>query len=99
MRRGTTPTNTITTDIDLTGVDVIYWTYTQGKRKILELDIDRIEINPDSIVVKLTQEETLAFDEKKDVEMQIRARYPDGTAVSSDIMTTTVGRILKDGVI
>lgn len=99
MRRGTTPTNTITTDIDLTGVEVIYWTYVQGKRKVLEFDIDRIEISPSSIVVKLTQDETLAFDEKKNVEMQVRARYPDGTAVSSDIMTTTVGRILKDGVI
>ena len=99
MRRGTTPTHTITTDIDLTGADVIYLTYQQGCRNVLDLDASRLTVTEEQIEVTLTQAETLAFDRRRDVSIQIRARFPDGSAVASNIMTTTAEEILKDGVI
>ena len=99
MRRGTTPTHTITTDADLTGAAVIFLTYQQKGKTILELEDDRMTVTDKDIAVTLTQEETLSFDEKHDVDIQIRARFPDGSAVASNIMTTTAAEILKDGVI
>ena len=99
MRRGTTPTHTITTDLDLTEAAVIFLTYKQCKHVVCEFERDRLTVESDQIQVTLTQAETLAFDDRKDVDIQIRARFPDGSAVASNIMTITVTEILKDGVI
>ena len=99
MRRGTTPTFTISTSIDLTDAEVIYLTFSQGRNGIFTLEKDRMEITSEAIVVKLTQEETLSFDDRKSVRFQIRGRKPGNVAVASNIMTTSVSEILKDGVI
>ena len=99
MRRGTTVENTFTTDIDLTEAEVIYITYKQKNRKIIEKSISDITVSADSLVVHLGQADTLAFAPDVPTQIQIRARFADGTAVASNILTTTVGAILKDGVI
>ena len=49
--------------------------------------------------VELSQEDTLAFKQTKDVEIQIRARFLDGHAIKSNIMVTDVSKVLKEGVI
>lgn len=97
MRRGTTPTHTFTTDVDLTGASVLYLTYKQNGRIKVEKTIDDVTINPESVQVTLTQKETLAFDDEGDVRIQIRARFPDGSAVASNIIKTTAQIILKEG--
>lgn len=100
--RGTTPTNIFLVPIDLRDVAVIYITYNQGSKTLIEKTKEDIEIEEDKLSVWLTQEETLMFSQKQgtaQIEMQIRARYPDGNAVESEIMTASVGRILKEGVI
>lgn len=99
MRRGTTPTHTFTTDIDLTDAEVIFITYEQAGEVVMEKTADDLAITADSLTVKLTQEETLAFELGKPVEMQIRARFADGTAVASQVMRTNADVILKEGVI
>ncbi len=99
MRRGTTPTNTFTTDIDLSDAEVIFLTYKQKGRTVLEFDRSRITVTPENISVTLTQEETLAFSEKDGVRIQIRAKFMDDSAVASNIMLTSIAEILKDGVI
>lgn len=96
--RGTTPQNTFEVPIDLTTCDVIYITYSQYGATVFEIEKDDIEVSADKLVVSLTQEQTLAL-KKGAVSIQIRARYPDGTAVASDIINTTTEEILKDGVI
>lgn len=99
MRRGTTPIHTFTTDIDLTDAEVIYITYEQTGAVVMEKQKEDLTITADSISVKLTQEETLTFTLGKPVEMQIRAKFADGTAVASQVMQTKADVILKEGVI
>ena len=99
MRRGTTPTHEFTTDTDLTSADVIYLTYKQGNHTVLELEKDRMTVTAESLSVTLTQEETLSFDQSLNFNIQIRARFPDQSAVASNIMNATAEAILKDGVI
>ena len=69
-RRGSTPTNTFNVNIDLTDATV-YVTYSQKGQVILEKTNANMTINSDSIVVELTQEDTLKFS-TGDVEVQIR---------------------------
>ena len=99
MRRGTTPKHTFFTDIDLTMAEVIYITYEQNGRIILEKAMPDIKVRPDAVEVTLTQEETLAFEEYEQIRMQIRARYPDGKTVACNIINTNTKEILKEGVI
>ena len=96
MKRGTTPTNTFKTNIDLTGATV-FLTYSQRGRVVLEKTGDDLEITAEAIVTRLTQKNTLGFDALQKVSIQIRYVFPDGTAGASNIMTASVGEILKDG--
>lgn len=97
MRRGTTPTHTFETAIDLTGAVVLFMTYKQGKDTVVERDIRSIEVEPDKLIIKLTQEETLRFDRGKNVSIQCRAKFSDGNAIASDILDVRVCEILKEG--
>ena len=97
MFRGTTPTNIFETDLDLTAAEVVFVTYKQFGGIVLELEKDDLTIEADKITAKLTQAQTLKFRESCGVEVQIRAKFSDGTAVASNIISTTAERILKDG--
>ena len=98
MIRGTTPTHVFKTNKDLTGVEVLFITYQQGG-VVVEKTIDDVEITEDSVRTTLTQEDTLRFNYIGDVCMQIRARFPDGTAVACKEIYRPVSDILKEGVI
>lgn len=99
MIRGTTPTHTFDTSISLVDAEVVWVTYRQGDIKLVK-EKDDCEITDETLTTRLTQEETLMF---KPVgykaKVQIRARFPDETAVASNISEISVLPILKDGVI
>ena len=97
MRRGTTPTITITTDIDLTGASNLFVTFKQGDRVVFEKTLADVTVSEKQVVCTLTQENTLSL---KDgfVRFQIRATLGD-SKVASNIMTTSADEILKGGVI
>ena len=97
MRRGTTPIHTFIPDIDLTGMEVLFITYAQDGKTILEKTIADVTYDGEKITVPFTQDDTLAFQTAKHVEIQIRARFPDGSAVASNILKVPVERILKEG--
>lgn len=97
MRRGSTPTNTFETDIDLSGATV-FVSYEQGGRIVVEKTGEDLTITNKAITLQLTQAETLAFVPGK-VCIQIRYVFPDGTADASNIISTTFDRVIKDGVI
>lgn len=107
MRRGTTPKNYFRTELDITGMDVLYITYKQNGKVAFEKTIDEITITQETqeektiyvAEVELSQEDTLALSSVGDVEIQIRGRYPDGSAVASNIIKTKVCYILKEGII
>lgn len=104
MYRGTTPTNVFKTAQNLSDADVVYITYKQAQKTVVEKTKQDIEFGTDgdmhTLTVKLTQADTLAFfKDLKTVEIQIRARYPDGTAIASEVVTASVSEVLKDGII
>ena len=96
MYRGTTPTNTITVDLDLTQMTV-FVTYSQSGRGIFEKSGEALEISSDAVITRLSQKDTLKLKATQQVNIQIRYVFPDGTAGASNIMTVDVGEILKDG--
>lgn len=98
MIRGTTPTHIFNVNVDLSEAEVIYITYKQSESIVVEKEKADCTVSGETISVKLTQEDTLKFNTAP-VEIQIRARFPDGSAIASNIMQTTVTRILKGGVI
>ena len=98
MFRGTTPKNIFQVDVDCTDAVEIYITYSQIRQKVIEKTIEDITVTEDEITVLLTQEDTLLFS-PGEVEIQIRVKFVDGTAMACDIIKTTAKRILKEGVI
>lgn len=99
MRRGTTPTHTFTTDIDLSNATVVYLTYKQGSSTVITKTLDDMTVTDESITVELSQDDTLAFDTRNSISMQIRAKFADGSAIASNIMSADPQAILRDGVI
>ena len=104
--RGTTPI--IEVDIDFNPQEIVtfYITFEQNDVVVLEKKLEDCEITKEKIVCKLSQEDTLKFDStnknngsKHWLNIQVRTRLIDGTAISQDIKKVDVGRILKDGVI
>lgn len=96
ITRGTTPTNTFRTSTSLVGAKV-YVTYQQAGETVFEKTNEDMSITDDTVVVTLSQEDTLALDASKMVEIQIRYVNSDGVADASNIITTSTKRILKDG--
>ena len=106
MRRGTTPVHTFKPKsketgepLDLRSAAVVYLTYKQDGRVKVEKNKEEMEITEDRIRVELSQQDTLAFSTIGDVEIQCRARYPDGSAPASKILRIPVSKILKEGII
>ena len=97
MRRGTTPTNTFSSNVDLRGATV-FVSYEQTNRIIIEKTGSDLTVTAEAVTLELTQEDTLAF-RPGEVLIQIRAVFPDGTAIASNIIHTTAERIIKNGVI
>ena len=99
IRRGTTPTHTFTVDVDLTQATALYITYKQNDKVVVEKSIEDCTITAETVTVELSQAESLKFNASSNlpVEIQIRAKFVDGTAIASNIMESDVGRILKGG--
>lgn len=101
MRRGTTPTLTITvTGMDVTDLKTIKVTFKQGNIELTKATNDvTIDAENNAILVPLTQEDTLKFDSGA-VNVQIRGLLADDvTAIASGIKSFSMDKILLDGVI
>lgn len=96
MHRGTTPTNIFRTDVDLTNASVLFITYKQNGKVVLEKTIDDVSIHGEMVEVRLSQRETLLFSEGI-VTIQIRAKFQDGSVIASSLIRTNAGEILKEG--
>lgn len=96
MHRGTTPTNVFRTDADLEKASVLFISYMQNGKVVLEKSLDEVSVQNSVIVVNLTQQETLLFKEGI-ITIQIRAKFPDGSSIASNLIRTSTEEILKDG--
>ena len=100
MRRGTTPTLSITvTGLSVSDLKTIYVTFKQGDIELTKTTEDvSIDDYYNTISVPLTQEDTLKFN--GNVSVQIRGLLADDvTAIASKIKTISMDKILLDGVI
>jgi hypothetical protein len=100
--RGTTPTIiiTITNKMDLTTIQAV-WVYIsqQNKVKVDKLFSDVvIDAENNKILVKLTQEDTLAL-KSGDALFQIRLLLADGTALATIATDIKILEIYKGGII
>lgn len=99
MIRGTTPTLEFTLPFDTSLLAEAYVTFAQNKEVILDKKLSECQCVENTLIVKLTQEETLKLKCDCLVEMQIRAKDLNENAIASDIMVESPNRILKEGVI
>ena len=98
MRRGTTQTLTFLLPEEIS-IETIFITFQQNNWTVLEKSIEDVEIDGKTVIVKLTQEDTLKLRAPYAVYIQLRIRDTDGNAIASDIIRTDAETILKDGVI
>ena len=108
MRRGTTPTITLTLDIASTDIATAWITIAQEGRVVINKDLDDEGVTIEDVTeagvtsavisISLTQADTLSLTSGQ-AARQVRALMDDGKAVASGIYNVTVGKILKDGVI
>lgn len=96
MYRGTTPTNVFRTDVDLENASVLFVSYKQNGKVVLEKSLEDVSVKKTLVAVNLTQKETLLFQDGI-VTIQIRAKFPDNTAIASNLIRTTAEEIVKDG--
>lgn len=99
MRRGTTPTHTFQFPIDTSELEEIKVTYAQNKKTILSKYMKDCTLSGTSVVITLTQEETLKFSEFAPYQIQVRALTKDGQAMGSEIITRKVLPILDSEVL
>ena len=99
MRRGTTPTISITVKgLSSIQIDKAYLTLKQRGTVVEKTEAD-MGIDGDMLQVTLTQEETLKFMTGAEINVQLRVLSTNNTAYASNIVTVPVEAILKEGVI
>lgn len=93
MRRGTTAKLTLTTDFDWTGY-TLQVTLKENEEELV-FENDRLDVDKSNIEITLTQEETLKFDKK--VQVQIKAKLGNAV-IATDIASISVLPILNEEV-
>lgn len=71
-------------------------TYQAESELVLEKTLADCRLDGNWLHLDLTEEDTLSLDSHSDLEIQLRVEC-NGKKMASEIFTTTVGRILKDG--
>ena len=100
MIRGTTPTLTFNLPFAVSELQSAYITIESKDEEVtLEKALADCTKADKSLAIKLTQEETLAFESRKQVRIQLRVLTKSGEALASPIYTAPMHEILKDGVI
>ena len=99
MIRGTTPTHIFTLPFETSLAKTIKVVYYQFGRVILTKTGDDLDLAGREVQTKLTQEDTLTFDCKTDVFIQLRVLTLGGDALASNIMQVPVGRCLDNEVL
>ena len=98
MIRGTTPTHVFELPFDTDLISKAKVIYAQSDAILFTKDKAVCECAANVISVKLTQEETLKFDCRKAVQIQIRILTTDGNALASEIKLVGVEKCLESEV-
>ena len=98
MIRGTTPTIKFTLPFQVDEIDTLSVAFAQNGVVILEKKKNDCVLDGNTITLTLSEADTLSLVWEQILEIQIRC-YCGATKLASNIIKTTVGRILKDGVL
>ena len=99
MIQGTTPTHQFTIPMDASSVDKVRVTYAQKDEVLLVKENEDCRIDGNVIELKLSQEETLLFDEFSSVQIQVRVLTTGGDALASDLIRVPCGAVLDKEVL
>lgn len=99
MYRGTTPTLVFTFEEDLQSMDIenMYFTFNQGNQTKIEKDLSSVSITTNKVLINLSQQDTLNLDNSSAVEIQCRFKLNGGQSYATNIIKTSVEKILKEG--
>lgn len=97
---GTTPELTFNLPFDTSIIKNLYITFKdRNKSTVLEKTETDCTMNNNSITVELSQEETLQFEKRTKVRVQLRIKTTNDKALKSNIIVIDIGDLLKEGVI
>ena len=103
MIRGTTPTLTFTLPFNVSELSEYYISIGQlnglAIDGVIEKDQDDCTSSGKVITCVLSQADTLKLHADYPVRIQLRAKTSGGVAMASKMINTTVGAIIKEGVI
>lgn len=85
MRRGTTQTHTFTIPFNLSLVSKLRITYKQGDKVVITKTEQDIKKEGANIIVSLTQQETLMFNDSSIVEIQLKVLTNGGDVLATEI--------------
>jgi hypothetical protein len=95
MTRGTTPVVKFNLPMEI-DFDVLYITFKQGSDIVFEKELEDVTKDGTTLFLPLSQAETLLFDRRLPVWVQLRGRVGN-IAYASKIMRISVSEILKEG--
>lgn len=98
MIRGTTPAHVFNLPFETSLIQEVRVTYAQGGAKVLEKTEADCTLEDKCIIVELTQEETLKFTARVNVEVQVKLLTTAGEVMASKIQTVSVERCLNEEV-
>lgn len=99
MIKGTTPTHVFMIPLLESEIKTVEITYSQDDKEILQKHTEDCVIEDGAVTVKLSQEETFAFDHKKRIQCQIRILTTSNEVQSSKVKLLTVEQCLSDEVL
>lgn len=99
MIRGTTPTHTFNLPFDTYLIDKIKISYAQDGNVVLTKEKDDCTLQGNSVKVRLTQEETLKFNARYKVQIQVRVLTTESDSLASKIYERSMEDILEEGVL
>lgn len=98
MFRGTTPTHTFSLSFDANQITKLNIAYAQNNNIVLEKTLEDCTVDGNNLIVRLNEEDTLAFKTKGNVQIQLRVGIGD-ERLASFIYEEPLFEILKDGVL
>ena len=103
MTRGTTPTHTLTVPVDVATVSKATVAYAQFGKVIIKKSPEACEISGTgtytTVTVHLTQEETLKFNQKEVVEIQMKILFTDGNVALTNISRVSTNDCLDEEIL
>lgn len=102
MIRGTTPTHYFpieNDELDTSTLVKINVLYGQDDKLLFKKKTADCRVENNTIITKLTREETLKFDHKKPAQVQVIAETENKDVIETLVMTVGVDKLLDDGVL